>query len=244
MAVTSYISAFEATLFYDDALYDSNDRSQALTLSFGLFQGYLNSSLRVPVVPEWDGGPSSAITAPAVLKIGQGMFYEYLLRRGQVGNTPDVVEIFEAAKEYASSITQDQLTVPEAGVFPREAGWHIVAKSVAGGGGDVFIRGGTSPKYTEPLKLVITNAVSADYPGTFTYSLFAYGRQAAAISTGNATSIDWTAVTGPDGDQPFEIRWIGKWVNNDYVELFGVPQERVDALEPQRDTIQQGRVAY
>lgn len=242
MAITTYITAAQATLFYNDAAYSANDKTQALELSFGLMQGHLNSSLHVPIVPEWDGS-STSLSAPAVLKIGQGMFYEYVLRRGQVGNTPEVWDVYNTAKEYAESITQEQLTVPEGQTFPSEAGWHITAKSNTGGG-DVYIRGGSSPKFTEPLKMVITNAASASYPATFTYSLYAPGRSASTVSTGNATSVDWLAVTGPDGDQPFEIRWSGKWTNADYVEFFGVAREQIDAQPPQRNLILQSRVAY
>lgn len=241
MAITTYITAVEATLFYSDSQYDSNSKTQALELSFGLLNGYLNSALQIPIVPEWNGSDAS-LESPAVLKIAQGKFYEYLLRRGAVGDTPSVVEVFDAAVLFAQSITQEQLTVPEAQTFPREAGWHIVSKSNTGGG-DVFIRS-IAPTYTEGLKMVITNAASASYPGTFTYSLYAPARSASTVSTGNATATTWLNVTGPDGNTVFEIRWIGKWTNADYVEFYGVAEEQVDSPAPQRNTIQQSTAAY
>lgn len=240
--ITTYITSAEATIFYDDANYVAGDKSQALTISFGLVQGYLNSSLNIPIVPEWNG-TDTALSAPAVLKLCQAKFYEYLLRRGEVGDTPDVKEQFDAAVEFAQSIVQEQLTVPEAGTYERETGWHIVAKSNAGGG-DVFIRG-TPPSLNQQVKVVITNAVSATYPATFTYTLSEPWKQSANTSTGNATSFDWLSIaTLLDGTQPFELRWTGKWTNGDYVEFFGVASDMVNADPPQRNTLQQSMVAY
>ncbi len=168
MALTTYITSAEATYFYDDANYAAAEKSQALTISFGLLNGYLNSALEIPIVPEWNGSDTT-ITASAVLKLGQGKFYEYLLRRGEVGDTPEVKDVFNAAVEYVQSITQEQLTIPSAGTYEREVGWHLVSKSNTGGG-DCFIKG-SAPSYNQHIKLVITGAATASYPATFTYTL-------------------------------------------------------------------------
>lgn len=241
--ITTYITSTEAGYLYDDAAYGSPEKTQALSISFGLVQGYVNSSLRVPVLPEWNGSDTT-ISAPPVLKLCQGKFYEYLLRRGEVGDTPEVKEVFDAAVEFARAITQEELTIPEAGTFELEAGWHLVAKSNTGGG-DCFVRSASYPSLTEHVKLTITNAASATYPGTFTYTLAQPARQSANVSTGNATSYDWTNIAAlADGSRPFEIRWSGKWTNGDYVEITGVAGDMVDAFPPQRDNIQQSRAAY
>lgn len=241
--ITTYITSSEATALYADSIYDSGDKTQALEISFGLVNGYINSSLKVPIVPEWNGSDTS-LDAPAVLKLAQGKFYEYLLRRGEVGDTPDVIEVFNAAVEFCKSISQEELTVPEGGTFPKEVGWHIVAKSNTGGG-DCYVRSLGLPSWNETIKLVITNAASATYPGTFTYTLQAPSRQSANVSTGNATSFDWLSIASlPDGNRPFELRWEGKWTNNDYVEIRAVAADMVDASPPQRNTLQQGKVAY
>lgn len=242
MAATTYMTSAEATIFYEDSLYASGEKSQALTISFGLVNSHLNSALNVPAVSEWNGSDTS-LTAPAVLKLGQAKFYEYLLRRGEVGDTPDVAQVYESARAFAREITQEELTLPESTTYEREVGWHIVAKSNTGGG-DCFIRGG-SPSYSEHLKLVITNAASASYPATFTYTLQAPSRQSANVSTGNATAFTWLTIAAlPDGSRPFELRWVGKWTNNDYVEIRGVAPDMVDAQPPQRNTLQQSTVNY
>lgn len=242
MALTTYITSAEATYFYDDAGYQAGEKSQALTISFGLVNGYLNSALNVPLIPEWNGSDTT-ITSPAVLKLAQGKFYEYLLRRGEVGDTPEVKEQFDAAVQFADSITQEQLTVPESGTFEREVGWHVVSKSNAGGG-DCFIKGGP-PAYNQHIKLVITNAATATYPATFTYTLQEPSRSASNTSTGNATSFLWTDVaTLTDGTRPFQLRWVGKWTNGDYIEVRGVAPDMVDATPPPRNVIQQSYVAY
>lgn len=241
MAATTYITSAEATILYDDSLYASGEKSQALTLSFGLVNSYLNAALNVPAVTEWNGSDTS-LTAPAVLKLAQGKFYEYLLRRGEVGDTPDVVSVYESARSFAREITQEELTIPESTTYEREVGWHIVSKSNAGGG-DCFIRG-TAPTYSEHLKLTITNAATASYAGTFTYTL-TWPSRSSTSSTGNATSFDWLTIAAlPDGSRPFELRWTGKWTNGDYVEIRGVAAEQVDAQPPQRNTLQQSVVNY
>lgn len=242
MALTTYITSAEATYFYDDAGYKAGEKSQALTISFGLVNSYLNAAINVPAVPEWNGSDTT-ITSPAVLKLSQGKFYEYLLRRGEVGDTPEVLAQFEGAKDFVKAITQEDLTIPSAGTFEREVGWHIVSKSNAGGG-DVFVRG-SSPSLNQHLKLVITNAASASYPGTFTYTLQEPSRSASNTSTGNATSFDWTNIAAlTDGSRPFELRWVGEWTNSDYVEIRGVANDMVDATPPPRNVIQQSSVAY
>ncbi len=242
MALTTYITSAEATIFYDDANYSAGEKSQALTISFGLLNGYLNSALEIPIVPEWNGSDTT-ITASAVLKLGQGKFYEYLLRRGEVGDTPEVKDVFNAAVEYVQSITQEQLTIPSAGTYEREVGWHLVSKSNTGGG-DCFIKG-SAPSYNQHIKLVITGAATASYPATFTYTLQEPSRSASNTSTGNVTSFLWTDVaTLTDGTRPFQIRWVGKWTNNDYIEVRGVAPDMVDATPPPRNTLQQSSVAY
>lgn len=242
MALTTYITSAEATIFYDDANYSAGEKSQALSLSFRLLNSYLNAALQVPIVPEWNGSDTS-LAAPAVLQLGQGKFYEYLLRRGEVGDTPEVKAVFDAAVEFAQSVVQEQLTIPAAGTYEREVGWHIVSKSNAGGG-DVYITGGV-PQYNEKIKLVISNAATASYPGTFTYTMQAPSRQSANVSTSNATSFYWLDIAAlPDGTKPFQIRWEGKWTTADYVEIMGVAPDMVNASPPPRDTIEQGTVAY
>lgn len=242
MALTTYITSAEATILYDDANYSASEKSQALSISFRLLNSYINSAIQVPVVPEWNGSDTS-LSAPGVLQLGQGKFYEYLLRRGEVGDTPEVLEVFEAAVAFAQSIVQEQVTIPSAGTYEREVGWHIVSKSNTGGG-DCYIRG-ASPGINEKIKLVITNAASASYPGTFTYTLQQPSRQSANVSTSNATDYDWTNIAALlDGSQPFDIRWEGKWTNNDYVEIVGVASDMVDASPPPRDTVQQNMVYY
>lgn len=241
MAATTYMTSAEATIFYEDSLYAAGEKSQALSISFGLVNSHLNSALNVPAVSEWNGSDTS-VTAPAVLKLGQAKFYEYLLRRGEVGDTPDVLAVYESARLFAREITQEELTLPESTTFEREVGWHVVAKSNAGGG-DVFIRG-SAPAWSEHLKIVITNAATATYPGTFTYTL-TWPSRSATSSTGNATSFDWLSIAAlPDGTRPFELRWVGKWTNNDYVEIRGVAADMVDATPPQRNTLQQSTVSY
>ncbi len=242
MALTTYITSAEATYFYDDARYASGEKSQALTISFGLLNGYLNSALEIPIVPEWNGSDTT-LPGSDILKTAQGNFYEWLLRKGEVGNTPPVKAVFDAAVEFAQSITQDQLTIPSAGTFEREVGWHLVSKSNTGGG-DCFIKG-SAPTYNQHIKLVITGAATASYPATFTYTLQEPSRSASNTSTGNVTSFLWTDVaTLTDGTRPFQIRWVGKWTNNDYIEVRGVAPDMVDATPPPRNTLQQSSVAY
>jgi len=242
VALTTYITSTEATSGYDDALYGVTEKSQALSLSFMLVNSYIDGKLQVPVIAEWNGSDAT-INAPGALKLAQIKGYEYLLRRGEVGDTPQVLAVFEAFREFCQSISQNELTLPSATTFESEVGWHIVGKSNTGGG-DCFVRG-ASPSLNQHVKIVITNAATASYPGTFTYTLQEPSRSAANTSTGNATSFNWTNIAAlSDLSRPFELRWVGKWTNSDYVEIRGVAADMVDSVPPQRNELQQSRIAY
>lgn len=247
MAITTYITSTEANYLYNnDASFTANQRTNALTVSFGLVNDYLNSALAVPVMTEWDG--TSTIEAPSVLKVAQGRFYQWILETGNIGHTDELQALFDSVKEMVQGITANEIAVSTAMVFEAEAGWHITSITRGTGfetTGGVYVRG-TPPTYRSFYRITTAGIGEGEAHDTggyvadedFTWTAYRSDDDAARVST-QVPTWEWQSV-----DSAFEIRWDGQWGDGCTIYITGIPESDVNKKTPQKNDIKQALLRY
>ena len=233
MAIQTYITSTEANYFFNgDTNYTSAQKTNALTVSFGLVNDFVNPVLKIPVVGEWDG--ESTIEAPQVLKVAQGSFYQWVLERGNHGYTDELNDLYNATAEMLRSLTQNELSAAVAQTYAHEAGWHITSVTRTANVGEVYVRG-TSPLIRKNYKIVISTGGSAEYVAGGTASFDAYRSDTeAAVVSAQLLDFEWKTV-----HDTFEIRFDGQWNNGDTIRIVGIPESKVDTVSPPKNVLTQ-----
>lgn len=253
MALQSYLSTTEATeRFPGDADYTNAQKASALAQSYSLVNSYLDSKLKVPVLGRWDGETTQ--TAPGVLKISQGMFYQWLLQTSNVGYPEEMESLFKQTVELVKGVTANELSIPEAMTFTDEVGWHIAKVTQAAGGtglGGVWVRG-AAPAVMTHLRIVVNGIITGGetpsegaggYVGdsAFTFTIYR-SDDATALSTLNVPYYEWHSYAA--GNCTFELRWDGSWLKDSELRLVGVPESAVDQPTINKDTMTTAPVSY
>lgn len=234
MAIQTYITSAEATLFYsNDGNFSAGAKTLALSTSFGLVNAYISSKLTLPVIGQWDG--ESTIEAPSVLKIAQSKLYQWILETSNVGETPELKELFDNTVEMLRGITDNELGTPQQLVYSVQSGWHVVNVTNSATSGAIYVRG-TAPALKTFYSLIGTHT-GTKYAGDVVYSVFR-SDSATARSTGNLGNWDWRAV-----DSAFEVRFDGQWASGFDVRIVGVPSEAVNVATPS-NALKQGPLNY
>jgi len=238
----TYLTLAEADLFFPTASdFDTDSETRlesnnALTISKGLVDTYINPEVTVPVVPVWDG--QDTIEAPAVLKACQAAFFRWQLLTGNSGWSQDLQNLYDATVKILQRLDDKSLLIPHVQVPEHQAGYHITKATVAASGGMMFLKEMPAPSVRTHYRIVVTSEDSK-YVGdeAVTFSVFRSDNDDARVTDKTAT-FEWQVV-----DSAFSIRWDGSLTNGDEFEIIGIPTSEINTSTPS-NTLKQAPLNY
>jgi hypothetical protein len=124
--MNTYVTSTEMTYFYAQFLdYLTTERTEALKVSYGLTNSFLSSAVRVPAVQAWDG-EAEEVNAPAILKLAQARFCQYLLEQHNMGWTDESQNLYDGNVAMLRDVREGELNVESVQVSLAQSGWTIV----------------------------------------------------------------------------------------------------------------------
>lgn len=232
--LTTYISAAEANYYFpNDSDYSAAQKTNALKASFGLVNAYINKEVAIPVISVWNG--EDTVNAPETLKVAQGQFYEYILKRSNDGSSDELEDMYNATANRLRGIQQGEVSIPDAQTYEHETGWSITERNCAQDLGDMYVERYPKPALKYNYRLVVT---ASGYGDTITFDAY---NDSSATAVGSYTN-DWDSWTTVDNK--FNVRFVGYWDEDDEVRLVGVPSSATDAVTSDGPVLRQTDIAY
>ncbi len=234
MAIQTYITSAEANYYFpNDTDYDVAIRTNALSTSFGLVNGFISPEVKVPQISLWDG--ESSVNAPYALKLAQGQFYRYILQSSNDGYNQELEQMYEAVSNKLRGLKQHEVALPNQ-VFSHQTGWSVVEKNVTNSLGDMELNILSSdPLYKRFYNIVVT---ASGYANALTYDVYR-DDSASILETHTGSYTTWTMI-----DNSFEVRFMGYLNTNDNFRIAGIPSQEINSVSTVGPTLTLIPVAY
>lgn len=243
--MTTYITSSEMSLFYTDySEHSAEIQAEALSSSYSLVNSFLNPEVKIPYVAPWDGVSQSIEGVPAILKIAQAQFCQYLCQFSNLGYTEELQSQYEATADMLRGIQEGELGIPGSSISEAQLGWTLASQTTASSSGYVHILNpGYYPyNYYQTVEVVIDSTTSGlqPYHGTFnptTYATYKTRRPNISSSyqeTGLKADNQWQTITDGGPTISFE----GFFDEGDVFIFKGVPTNAQNVEEPAGSIVQ------
>jgi len=242
----SYVTSTETERYYSTfGQYDATDQSEALATSFGLVNSYIAPEVKIPAVTEWDG-QAQAVNAPAVLKLAQARFIQYLLEFQNVGYTTEGQELFDSIVAILRGIVDGDLSIPGTEQTNVQTGWSQPYVSCSRGFITINNPGSYSPAYPVTYQIEIDSDSTSLNPygdyNTTDYATFKWREYGDADWREEEVKADrrWSYI----GNHGLTIAFTGIFAMGDTWNLLATPAQQATAVRPSQPGIEGHTLSY
>lgn len=226
--ITTFVTDTEMSYYYSEwTSHSANTKTEALAASYGLVKSYLAPTLPFPAVAPWDGTTSTIEGVPAILKICQSRFAQYLVQHANLGYTDEAQAMYEATVEMLRGLQESELGIPGTTIFQDQTGWSVTSQSCVSGTVHILSPESYPHSYPMTVEIVIDSASSGlmPYHQTFNPSSYAtYKYRFPNISTSYRDTLvradnQWQTIP----DASLAVAFEGRFSPNESFIIRGIP---------------------